>query len=133
MHQAVLIAAAVAFAAGTAQAAQSADGAAPAVEAAPASSWTINETSWEFTVDGSPMQESIDAAGNYVINAGTQHIDHGTAVMKDGKVCTTSAMTSEGEVCWTLAPLEVGASGDAVSDKGQKLTVKRVAYAPITM
>ena len=26
---------------------------------------TINETSWEFTQDGKPMQESIDAKGNY--------------------------------------------------------------------
>ena len=40
---------------------------------------------------------------------------------------------AEGEVCWTVPPLEVGASGEAVSDKGEKLTVKRVAYAPITM
>jgi len=91
----------------------------------------INETTWEFTDDGKAMTESIDASGNFVAWSGDEHIDHGTAVMKDGKACFTSAMDKEGEVCWTAQPTEIGQSMDTTSDKGKKLTVKRVAYMPV--
>jgi hypothetical protein len=96
---------------------------------------SIDETSWEFTdaETGKPMQESIDANGNYIINSGKEHIDHGKVVMKDGKACFTSAMTKEGEECWTDPKAEIGQSGETTSDKGKKLTVKRVAYVPLTM
>lgn len=96
---------------------------------------SLNETSWEFTdaKTGKPMLESIDAKGNYIANSGTEHMDHGTAVMKDGKACFTSAMDKEGEVCWTDPMVDVGQSGETTSDKGEKLTVKRVAYQPLTM
>ena len=94
---------------------------------------SLNETTWEFTQDGKPMQESIDAKGNYITVSGKEHIDHGTAVMKDGKACFTSAMDKEGEVCWTDPMLAEGASGETTSDKGEKLTVKRTAYVPLTM
>ena len=94
---------------------------------------TINETSWEFTQDGKPMQESIDAKGNYITVSGKEHIDHGTAVMKDGKACFTSAMDKEGEVCWSDPMLAEGQSGETTSDKGEKLPIKRTAYVPLTM
>ena len=103
--------------------------------AAPAALTTLNETTWEY-VDpdsGKPIRESIDASGKYISVSGSEHIDHGTAVMKDGKACFTSAMDKKGEVCWTDPMLEVGQSGETTSDKGQKLTVKRVAYVPLTM
>ncbi len=105
---------------------------APAV---PAALTSINETSWEFTDSktGKPMQESVDAAGKYIVVSGKEHIDHGTAVMKAGKACFTSAMTKEGEVCWTDPMAPVGQAGETTSDKGEKLTVKRVAYVPLTM
>ena len=99
----------------------------------------INETTWEFTDDGKPTTESIDATGNYVAWSGTEHVDHGTVVSKDGKACFTSAMDQEGEVCWSSTQLEageaveVGQSMEATSDKGEKLTVTRVAYAPLSM
>ena len=59
---------------------------------------SINETTWEFTdpETGKAIRESVDASGNYVAVAGTEHFDHGTAVMKDGKACFTSAMNNEG-------------------------------------
>ena len=98
-------------------------------EVAPAA-FQLNETAWEFTRDGKAQSETIDASGNYVVTAGAEHIDHGTTVMKEGKACFTSAMTDEGEVCWTVQPTEIGQSFEAVSDKGEKLTVKRVAYTP---
>ncbi|MES2147543.1 MAG: hypothetical protein V4491_06805 [Pseudomonadota bacterium] len=103
--------------------------------AVPAALTTINETSWEFTDNKTkkPIQESVDAAGKYIAVSGTEHIDHGTAIMKDGKACFTSAMTKEGEVCWTDPMLAEGQSGETTSDKGEKLTVKRVAYVPLTM
>ena len=94
---------------------------------------SLNETTWEFTEDGKPMQESIDAKGKYITVSGKEHIDHGTAVMKDGKACFTSAMDKEGEVCWTDPMLAEGASGETTSDKGEKVTVKRTAYVPLTM
>jgi hypothetical protein len=91
----------------------------------------LNETTWEFTDDGKAMTESIDAAGNFVAWSGNEHIDHGTSVMKDGKACFTSAMDKEGEICWTAQPTEIGQSMDTTSDKGKKLTVKRVAYMAV--
>ena len=96
---------------------------------------SINETSWEFTDNKTkkPIQESVDATGNYIAVSGKEHIDHGTAAMKDGKACFTSAMTKDGEVCWTDPMLAEGASGETTNDKGEKLTVKRVAYVPLTM
>lgn len=100
--------------------------------AAPAE-FQINETSWEFTDDGKPVTESIDATGNYIAWSGSEHIDHGTAVMKDGKACFTSAMNDEGEMCWTVQDVAIGGSFETVNDKGEKLMVTRVAYVPKTM
>lgn len=91
----------------------------------------INETTWEFTREGKAQTESVDANGNYVAWSGTEHIDHGTAVVKGDKVCFTSAMDQEGELCWTTSPVEVGQSFETTSDKGEKLTVKRVAYMAV--
>ena len=138
MHRVILVAAIAALAACSKQAAPTADDAnitsANDVAATPVPAASpINETTWEFTQDGKPMQESIDANGNYITTSGTEHIDHGTVVMKDGKACFTSAMTKEGEECWTDPKLEIGQSGETVSDKGEKLALKRVAYVPKTM
>jgi hypothetical protein len=91
----------------------------------------IAETSWEFTRDGKATTETIDATGNYVAWSGAEHIDHGTAVTKEGKACFTSAMNQDGEVCWTDPKLEVGQSGETTSDKGEKLTVKRIAFTAV--
>jgi len=94
---------------------------------------SINETSWEFTQKGKAMEESIDSTGKYITVSGKEHIDHGSAVMKDGKACFTSAMDKEGEVCWSDPMIAVGGSGETTSDKGEKLPIKRVAYKPLTM
>jgi hypothetical protein len=91
----------------------------------------LNETTWEFTREGKATTESIDASGNYVAWSGDEHLDHGTAVMKDNKACFTSAMDKEGEVCWTTSPVEVDQSMETLSDKGETLTVKRVAYVTV--
>ena len=91
------------------------------------------ETSWEFTYKGKPMLESIDASGNYITVSGKEHIDHGTSVVKGTKICFTSAMDKKGEDCWQDPKLEVGQSGESVSDKGEKVTLKRVAYQPLSM
>jgi hypothetical protein len=91
----------------------------------------LNETSWEFTRKGKATTESIDASGNYVAWSGSEHIDHGTSIMKDGKACFTSAMDKEGEVCWTTQPTEIGQSMETTSDKGEKLTVKRIAFTAV--
>ena len=88
----------------------------------------IAGTSWEFTMDGKAQTETIDASGNYVAWSGAEHIDHGTAVMKDGKACFTSAMDKEGEVCWTAAHTAIGETMETTSDKGEKLAVKRIEY-----
>jgi len=48
--------------------------------------------------------------------------------MKGDKACFTSAMTKDGESCWTTKPLEIGQSYETTSDKDEKLTVTRVAY-----
>jgi hypothetical protein len=102
-----------------------------AAPAATPAAFQLNETTWTFTdKGGKAIQETIDAAGNYVATSGEKHVDHGTSVMKDDKACFTSAMNKEGEVCWTTKPVEIGQSMDTVSDKGEKLTVTRVAYVP---
>jgi hypothetical protein len=107
---------------------------ATAAAATPAAT-EIKHTSWEFTdpKTNKPMQESVDENGNYITVSGTEHIDHGPAAMKDGKACFTSAMTKDGEICWTDPHVAVGESGETTNDKGEKLTVKQVAYVPLTM
>lgn len=106
--------------------ATAANAAAPAASAA----MTLLGTSWEWTQDGKPMQQSVDSTGNYVVVSGAEHTDHGKWSQVDGKQCFTSAMTKEGPVCWTPVKgrMEIGESTDATNDKGEKLTVTRVAY-----
>lgn len=107
--------------------------AAEAPAATPAA-MSLNETTWTYTdKDGKKIEESIDASGNYIADAGTVHDDHGTMVMKDGKACFTSAMTKEGEMCWTVVDTAIGQTSETVSDKGEKLMVTRVAYVAKTM
>ena len=103
--------------------------------AAPMALASINETTWEYAdpKTGKAIQQSVDAKGNYISNAGPEHFDHGTAVMKDGKACFTSAMDKEGETCWSDPMLAEGQSGETTSDKGEKLPIKRTAYVPLTM
>ena len=93
----------------------------------------LNGTTWTFTRKGDNVKESIDETGHYVANAGSKHIDHGTSVMKGDKACFTSAMDKSGEECWTTAPTEIGQSMETTSDKGEKLTVTRVAYEAQTI
>ena len=96
----------------------------------------IKGTSWTYVDPDKKVkaQESVDADGNYIENAVSgKHIDHGTAVMKGGKACFTSAMNNDGESCWTTHPTKIGHSMVTTSDKGQKLKVTRVAYVPMSM
>ena len=97
----------------------------------------IKHTTWTFTdKDRTRVIETIDADGNFIANSRAgKHLDHGTSVMKDGKACFTSAMTKEGEVCWTTPPhaLPIGRSFLTKSDKGERLRVTRVAYKPLSM
>jgi hypothetical protein len=134
-----LTAASVFIASSTATAAQPA--AAPlapipaaAVAASPAA-FQLDETTWTFTDSkGTKVKESIDAKGNYISQSiDGKHLDHGVSVMKNGKACFTSAMTKDGEVCWTTKPVVVGQAMDTVSGKGEKLTVTRTAYVPLSM
>ena len=55
--------------------------------------------------------------------------------MKGHKVCFTSAMTKEGEVCWTTprSAIKIGRSFVATSDKGRKVKVTRIAYVKLEM
>jgi len=122
MRLTICVAAAFVLSTGTTQA---------AAKAAP---FEIKHTTWTFVDPGKKVKaiESVDADGNYIENAVSgKHIDHGTSVMKDGKACFTSAMTKEGEVCWTTLPhaLKIGHSFVTTNDKGEKLKVTRVAYA----
>ena len=103
---------------------------------AKAATFQLNETTWTYVDPDQKVKarESIDASGNYIENAVSgKHIDHGTAVIKDGKACFTSAMNKDGEVCWTTKPTKIGQSMATTSDKGQKLTVTRVKYVPMSM
>jgi hypothetical protein len=96
----------------------------------------LNHTTWTFMDKGKRVRESIDEDGNYIENtAGGKHLDHGTVVMKDRKACFTSAMTNEGELCWTTPrrSLAVGRSFVTRSDKGRKLKVTRVRYTKLSM
>jgi len=110
----------------------------PAMAMAPATApatFQLYGTSWTFTDSkGVKVQESIDAKGNYIANsADGKHLDHGTSVMKGDKACFTSLMDKKGETCWTTKAVAVGQALDTLSDKGEKLTVSRVAYTPLSM
>ena len=122
MRLTICVAAAFVLSTGTTQA---------AAKAAP---FEIKHTTWTYVDPEKKVKaiESVDADGNYIENAVSgKHIDHGASVMKDGKACFTSAMTKEGEVCWTTLPhaLKIGHSFVTTNDKGEKLKVTRVAYA----
>jgi hypothetical protein len=94
----------------------------------------LNHTSWTYSMKGKAYRESIDDEGNYITETiGGKHADHGTAAVKDGKACFTSAMNNDGEVCWKSHNVGVGHSMVVVNDKGRKLTVHRVAYRPMKM
>ena len=105
--------------------------AAPAATVAAPAAKSLNETTWTFTRKGKKIQESIDANGNYVANAGSEHVDHGTSAMVDGKMCFTSAMGKKETTCWTMVDAAIGATVETTSDKGEKLKVTRVAYVPM--
>ena len=103
-------------------------------KAAKSAPFQINETSWAYVDHGKKAHETIDADGNYIENAVSgKHIDHGTAVMKGKKACFTSAMTKEGELCWTTRTVKIGHSFVTTSDKGRKLKVTRLAYIKMEM
>ena len=100
------------------------------------SGFQLNNTTWTYVDPDKKVRvrESIDADGNYVENSVSgKHIDHGTAVMKGGKACFTSAMTKDGEMCWTTRPVAIGHSMVTTNDKGRKLKVTRVAYTKLEM
>jgi len=104
--------------------------------AAKPAEFQLNETTWTYVDPDKKVKaiESIDASGNYIENAVSgKHIDHGTAVMKDGKACFTSAMSNEGESCWTTHPVKIGHTMLTTSDKGKKLKVTRIAYVKLTI
>lgn len=103
-----------------------------AVEEAAANS--VMGTSWSFTEDGTAYVETIDADGNYISEtADGKHADHGTAVMKDGKACFTSAMSDEGERCFTVPDHAVGDTITVVEDNGEELEVTRTEYVELSM
>jgi hypothetical protein len=111
-------------------------GAASTPVAAKGPPFQLNRTTWSFIDPEKKVKaiESIDAKGDYIENAVSgKHLDHGTAVMKGDKACFTSAMRNDGESCWTTHPVKIGHKMNTVSDKGQKLTVTRLAYRPLKM
>jgi hypothetical protein len=106
--------------------------------AAKAAPFEIKHTSWSYVDPQKKVKarETIDDDGNYIENAVSgKHIDHGTGLMKDGKACFTSAMTKEGEVCWTAPKnaVKIGHSFVTTNDKGRKLKVTRIAYTKLEM
>ena len=97
-------------------------------------SFQLDGTTWTFSMKDVKYKESIDADGKYITQTlAGKHFDHGTAVMKDGKACFTSAMTKDGQICWSVSPVAIGHRLHSVNDKGDKLTVTRVAYTPMQM
>jgi hypothetical protein len=99
--------------------------------AATPAAFQLNETTWTYTYKGQDQTESIDANGHFVswvTKPAVKVVDQGSSEMKGDKACFTSSMDKQGEVCWTTKPTEIGQSMDTTSDKGEKLTVTRVAY-----
>lgn len=131
-HMLFLAGAAVLAACGGREAAES--NVATADTTAPSEIASLNGTTWIFEREGKQIQESIDVDGNYIANAGEEHIDHGTYALVDGKQCFTSAMTDEGQVCWTTpANVAIGESIAIVSDEGEQLTVTRRPYVAMAI
>ena len=132
MRSIICLTATLLLCAGSAQALAGPDSDADAAKPA---AFQLNETTWTFTdPKGVKVQESIDADGNYIANSvAGKHLDHGTGVMKGDKACFTSAMDKVGEVCWTTQAVEIGQSMNTTSSKGEKLTVTRVDYVPMSM
>lgn len=100
--------------------------------ATPDATLKINETSWTYTdKEGRKVQESIGPDGKYVSTASDgKHVDHGKAWVQADKVCFDSEMDKEAETCWKAGRAEIGQTMEAVSDKGERLSVTRIAYVP---
>jgi hypothetical protein len=100
--------------------------------AATPAAFQLNETTWTYTYKGKDQTESIDANGHFVswvTKPAVKVVDEGSSVMKGDKACFTSTTNpKQGEECWTTKSVDVGQSMDTTSDKGEKLTVTRVAY-----
>jgi hypothetical protein len=97
-------------------------------------SMSIKQNSWTYTYKGTKSLESVDNDGNFITQSSRgKHLDHGTAAMKGDKVCFTSAMDAKRDGCWTAKDLKVGQSAMTTSDKGEKLKVTRIKYAPLSM
>jgi len=97
-------------------------------------SMSIKQNSWTYTYKGTRSLESVDNDGNFITQSSRgKHLDHGTAMMKDDKVCFSSAMDPKRDGCWTAQDLKVCQSAVTTSDKGEKLKVTRVKYAPLSM
>ena len=97
-------------------------------------SMSIKQNSWTYTYNGTRSLESVDNDGNFITQSSRgKHLDHGTAMMKGNKVCFSSAMDPKRDGCWTAKDLKVGQSAITTSDKGEKLKVTRVKYAPLSM
>jgi hypothetical protein len=102
-------------------------------KAAKATTPQVNHTTWAYVYKGKKTHLTIDADGNYIENTVSgKHIDHGTAAIKDGKLCFDSKM-GQPEQCWTMKSIGVGHSFVSTSDKGQKLRVTRVNYVTLKM
>ena len=94
----------------------------------------LNHTTWTYSMKGKTYRETVDADGFFFTQTmGGKHIDHGTAAVKDGEACFTSAMNKDGEVCWKSHNVGVGHSMVVTNAKRGKLTVHRAAYHPMTM
>jgi hypothetical protein len=95
----------------------------------------IKGTTWLFTNKaGTRVRASIDRNGNYIDQSvAGKHLDHGTALMKDGKACFTSAMNKDGEICWTMRAVKIGHSMVTTNNRGEKLRATRVKYTPLGM
>ena len=88
----------------------------------------------DLYLQGYEVAQSVDNDGNYITQSSRgKHLDQGTAVMKGDKVCFTSAMDPKRDGCWTAKDLKVGQSAMTTSDKGEKLKVTRIKYAPLSM
>lgn len=95
----------------------------------------IKGMTWLFTNKaGTRVRASIDRNGNYIDQSvAGKHLDHGTALMRNGKACFTSAMNNDGEICWTMRAVKIGHSMVTTNNKGEKLRATRVKYTPLTM
>ena len=84
------------------------------------------KSTWEYRQNGKLVSVMFDG-DDYRETSSGKVLDHGRISMRRGKLCFDSAVNKNKNGCWTRVDVPVGQSAVTVSDKGERLRLKRIS------